>query len=102
MVYFGDFVRRFALGFAIFTSAFLLSQVQLLLGKFLLPWFGGTFRNDFVLLTTSRKVESGQMTTACRAATGKSIRKIPASLERRLIDWCHTGMLATALTANRV
>ena len=85
MVYFGDFVRRFAFGFAIFTSAFLLFQVQLLLGKFLLPWFGGTFRNDFVYLragirstfpkfrksviryawtATSRKVESGQMTTA--------------------------------------
>jgi hypothetical protein len=42
MVYFGDLVRRFAFGFAIFTSAFLLFQVQLLLGKFLLPWFGGT------------------------------------------------------------
>src|SRR5207248_11249554 len=27
---------------ASFTSAFLLFQVQLLLGKFLLPWFGGT------------------------------------------------------------
>ena len=43
MVYFGDLVRRFAFGFAIFTSAFLLFQVQLLLGKFLFPWFGGTF-----------------------------------------------------------
>src|SRR5438874_7965634 len=42
MVYFGNLVRRFAFGFAIFTSAFLLFQVQLLLGKFLLPWFGGT------------------------------------------------------------
>ena len=41
MVYFGDLVRRFAFGFAIFTSAFLLFQVQLLLGKFLLRWFGG-------------------------------------------------------------
>jgi hypothetical protein len=41
-VYFGDLVRRFAFGFAIFSSAFLLFQVQLLLGKFLLPWFGGT------------------------------------------------------------
>ena len=29
-------------GIAIFISAFLLFQVQLLLGKFLLPWFGGT------------------------------------------------------------
>jgi hypothetical protein len=57
MVYFGDFVRRFALGFAIFTSAFLLSQVQLLLGKFLLPWFGGTFRNDFVLLTRGNSLD---------------------------------------------
>ena len=35
-------MRRFAFAFAIFTSAFLLFQVQLLLGKFLLPWFGGT------------------------------------------------------------
>jgi hypothetical protein len=42
MVYFGDLVRRFAFGFAIFTSAFLLFQVQLLLGKFLLRWCGGT------------------------------------------------------------
>jgi hypothetical protein len=42
MVYFGNPVRRFAFGFAIFTSAFLLFQVQLLLGKFLLPWFRGT------------------------------------------------------------
>ena len=42
MVYFGNLVRRFAFGFAIFTSAFLLFQVQLLLSKFLLPWFGGT------------------------------------------------------------
>jgi len=33
-------VRRFAFGFPIFASAFLLFQVQLLLGKFLLPWFG--------------------------------------------------------------
>ena len=41
-MYSGDLVRRFAFGFAIFTSAFLLFQVQLLLGKFLLPWFGGT------------------------------------------------------------
>lgn len=43
MVYFGG-LRRFAFGFAIFISAFLLFQVQLLLGKFLLPWFGGTSR----------------------------------------------------------
>jgi hypothetical protein len=41
-VYFGHLVRRLAFGFAIFISAFLLFQVQLLLGKFLLPWFGGT------------------------------------------------------------
>jgi hypothetical protein len=33
---------RLSFGLAIFTSAFLLFQVQLLLGKFLLPWFGGT------------------------------------------------------------
>ena len=33
---------RLAFGLAIFTSAFLLFQVQLILGKFLLPWFGGT------------------------------------------------------------
>src|SRR2546430_9480431 len=33
---------RSIFGIAIFTSAFLLFQVQLLLGKFLLPWFGGT------------------------------------------------------------
>lgn len=33
---------RLAFGLAVFTSAFLLFQVQLLLGKFLLPWFGGT------------------------------------------------------------
>ena len=34
------FARR-ALALAIFTSAFLLFQVQLVLGKYLLPWFGG-------------------------------------------------------------
>ena len=33
---------RLVFGLAIFASAFLLFQVQLLLGKFLLPWFGGT------------------------------------------------------------
>src|SRR5437764_13039035 len=36
------FWSRSIFGVAIFTSAFLLFQVQLLLGKFLLPWFGGT------------------------------------------------------------
>jgi len=36
------FWRRSIFGIAIFTAAFLLFQVQLLLGKFLLPWFGGT------------------------------------------------------------
>jgi spermidine synthase len=35
-------VWRLVFGLAIFTSAFLLFQVQLVLGKFLLPWFGGT------------------------------------------------------------
>ena len=35
-------VARVVFGLAVFTSAFLLFQVQLLLGKFLLPWFGGT------------------------------------------------------------
>src|SRR5438067_13409105 len=35
-------VARLAFGLAIFTISFLLFQVQLLLGKFLLPWFGGT------------------------------------------------------------
>src|SRR5205085_8202301 len=34
--------RRFTFGFAIFSSAFLLFQVELILAKFLLPWFGGT------------------------------------------------------------
>src|SRR5437667_9329120 len=38
----GKILVRLAFGLAIFTSAFLLFQVQLLLGKFLLPWFGGT------------------------------------------------------------
>jgi hypothetical protein len=33
---------RLVFGLAIFSSAFLLFQVQLILGKFLLPWFGGT------------------------------------------------------------
>src|SRR5919204_348050 len=37
-----QFWSRSIFGLAIFTSAFLLFQVQLLLGKFLLPWFGGT------------------------------------------------------------
>jgi hypothetical protein len=37
-----NFWSRSIFGIAIFTSAFLLFQVQLLLGKFLLPWFGGT------------------------------------------------------------
>jgi hypothetical protein len=35
-------LSRLVFGLAIFTSAFLLFQVQLILGKFLLPWFGGT------------------------------------------------------------
>src|SRR5882762_1047684 len=38
----GGGASRLAFGLAIFTSAFLLFQVQLILGKFLLPWFGGT------------------------------------------------------------
>jgi hypothetical protein len=38
----GKLFARLAFGLAVFTSAFLLFQVQLLLGKFLLPWFGGT------------------------------------------------------------
>jgi hypothetical protein len=33
---------RSVFGLAVFTSAFLLFQVELILGKFLLPWFGGT------------------------------------------------------------
>lgn len=33
---------RFVFAVAVFLSAFLLFQVQLLLGKFMLPWFGGT------------------------------------------------------------
>src|SRR5437773_12381007 len=33
---------QFVFGLATFTSAFLLFQVQLILAKFLLPWFGGT------------------------------------------------------------
>jgi hypothetical protein len=37
-----NFWSRSIFSIAIFTSAFLLFQVQLLLGKFLLPWFGGT------------------------------------------------------------
>src|SRR5437764_10600162 len=37
-----NFWSRSIFGIAIFTSAFLLFQVQLILGKFLLPWFGGT------------------------------------------------------------
>jgi hypothetical protein len=37
-----ELFTRLSFGLAIFTSAFLLFQVQLLLGKFLLPWFGGT------------------------------------------------------------
>ena len=38
----GKILVRLAFGLAVFTSGFLLFQVQLLLGKFLLPWFGGT------------------------------------------------------------
>src|SRR2546423_15630599 len=38
----GKLLVRLAFGLAVFTSAFLLLQGQLLLGKFLLPWFGGT------------------------------------------------------------
>jgi hypothetical protein len=38
----GRLFARLAFGLAVFASAFLLFQVQLLLGKFLLPWFGGT------------------------------------------------------------
>src|SRR4026208_1225056 len=37
-----ELFTRLSFGLAIFTSAFLLFQVPLLLGKFLLPWFGGT------------------------------------------------------------
>src|SRR5258706_5639532 len=33
---------RFVFGLAILSSAFLLFQAQLIMGKFLLPWFGGT------------------------------------------------------------
>jgi spermidine synthase len=33
---------RFRYGFTIFCGAFLLFQVQLILGKYILPWFGGT------------------------------------------------------------
>ena len=33
---------RFRYGLTIFCGAFLLFQVQLLLGKYILPWFGGT------------------------------------------------------------
>ena len=36
------FLSRSIFGIAIFASAFLLFQVQLLLGEFLLPWLGGT------------------------------------------------------------
>jgi hypothetical protein len=38
----GGRASRLVFGLAIFTSAFLLFQVQLIMGKFLLPWFGGT------------------------------------------------------------
>jgi hypothetical protein len=37
-----DRPSRLVFGLTIFISAFLLFQVQLILGKFLLPWFGGT------------------------------------------------------------
>lgn len=37
----GRLVARLVFGLAVFISAFLLFQVQLLMGKFLLPWFGG-------------------------------------------------------------
>ena len=33
---------RFRYGLTIFCGAFLLFQVQLILGKYILPWFGGT------------------------------------------------------------
>ena len=33
---------RFRYGFTIFCGAFLVFQVQLILGKYILPWFGGT------------------------------------------------------------
>ena len=33
---------RFRYGFTIFCGAFLLFQVQLIVGKYILPWFGGT------------------------------------------------------------
>ena len=37
-----EVVLRWVFGFTVFTSAFLLFQIELILGKFLLPWFGGT------------------------------------------------------------
>jgi hypothetical protein len=37
-----EVVLRWVFGFTVFTSAFLLFQGELILGKFLLPWFGGT------------------------------------------------------------
>jgi len=63
---------RLAFGLAIFTSAFLLFQVQLLLGKFLLPWFGGTSAVwatcllFFQLLLLAGYLYAHQISTSCR------------------------------------
>ena len=63
---------RLPFGLAIFTSAFLLFQVQLLLGKFLLPWFGGTSAVwatcllFFQLLLLVGYLYAHQISTSCR------------------------------------
>ena len=63
---------RAVFGLAIFTSAFLLFQVQLLLGKFLLPWFGGTSAIwatcllFFQLLLLAGYLYAHRISTSCR------------------------------------
>src|SRR5438067_1743576 len=65
-------VARLAFGLAIFTISFLLFQVQLLLGKFLLPWFGGTSAVwatcllFFQLLLLAGYLYAHQISTSCR------------------------------------
>src|SRR5437868_9472265 len=65
-------VARLIFGLAVFTSAFLLFQVQLLLGKFLLPWFGGTSAIwatcllFFQLLLLAGYLYAHQISSSCR------------------------------------
>src|SRR5215467_15398509 len=99
IVYFGNLVRRFAFGFAIFTSAFLLFQVQLVLGKFLLPWFGGTSAVwatcllFFQVLLLAGYLYAHRVSTRCRLAGQGKIHLAFLTLGALwiLLAWCFWG-----------